>query len=267
MCRSYAVAVMVELQGSSGAVVPSTTVDLDRSSPATCRSLSTFAVFSVLVLKEKLRWPDLISFSLIFAGKLASSGVVAHVFSKHRLELAGETRSPLPLTAALALLPCCTGVAVSLAKPGSKGQEAPAPEVALGPMPVAPAPEAAIAPAPAPAAQQGGGGRRLLQLIGIRKQPEQQGPSPLEKASSAPSAGSSAGEQLGEDGQMHASQPQQAQQASPYSSLGEESSTAVLIASGVDVYATSSQQGVHSRGHSQQQEVPPEVEQPAAAQR
>lgn len=177
-----------------------------------------------------------------------------------------DNPSPLPLKAALALLPCCAGVAVSLAKPGSKGEEAPAPEVALGPMPVAPAPEAAIALAPAPAAQQGGG-RRLLQLIGIGKQPEQQGAPPLEKASSAPSAGSSAGEQLGEDGQKHASHAQQAQQASPYSSLGDESSTAVLIASGVDVYPTSSQQGVHSRGHSQQQEAPPEVEQPAAAQR
>lgn len=80
-------------------------------------SLSTFAVFSVLVLKEKLCWVDAVAFALIFSG-----------------------------------------VAVSLAKPGSTSASseapapAPGPEVAMGELPVAPAPES----------EQGGAGRRLL---------------------------------------------------------------------------------------------------------
>lgn len=187
-------------------------------------SLSTFAVFSVLVLKEKLRWIDAISFALIFSG-----------------------------------------VAVSLVKPGSKGEEAPAPEVALGPMPVAPAPEAASAPAPA---VEQVGGRRLLQLVGLGKKPlEHQGAPQLDKTSGALSTGSSADQHLDEHlPAVQLQHVQQAQLASADPSLGDERSTAVLIASGVDVYASSSQQGVHSRGHSHQQEGPPDEEQAAAVQ-
>ena len=174
--------------------------------------------------------------------------------------------SPKPLKRPCYLAALCAGVAVSLVKPGSKGEEAPAPEVALGPMPVAPAPEAASAPAPA---VEQVGGRRLLQLVGLaKKQPlEHQGAPQLEKTSGALSTGSSADQHL--DEHMPAVQlqhVQQTQQPSADPSLGDESSTAVLIASGVDVYASSLQQGVHSRGHSHQQEGSPDEEQATAAQ-
>lgn len=156
-------------------------------------------------------------------------------------------------------------MAVSLVKPGSKGSEAPAPEVALGPMPVAPAPEAAAAAAPAPAPEQGGG-RRLLQLLRLEKKQQASAPQ-LEKPSGTLSTGSSTGEQLGLDEAKLAAQPQPQQLPTRDTSLATKGSAAVLLASGVDVYASSSQQGVHSRGHSQQHEAPHDVEQPAAPQR
>lgn len=223
----------------------------------------------MLVLKEKLRWIDAISFALIFSGEAACVWHASSSFPCSKASLGSHqgvfSSSPKPLKRSCYLAAPCAGVAVSLVKPGSKGEEAPAPEVALGPMPVAPAPEAASAPAPA---VEQVGGRRLLQLVGLGKKPlEHQGAPQLDKTSGALSTGSSADQHLDEHlPAVQLQHVQQAQLASADPSLGDERSTAVLIASGVDVYASSSQQGAHSRGHSHQQEGPPDEEQAAAVQ-
>lgn len=144
------------------------------------------------------------------------------------------------------------GVAVSLAKPAVKTVEAPAPEVALAPA----AEGAAAAGAPAPAAELVVG-RRMLELV-QQGQQEQLKPGGVEQQSGLLRVANILSSSATEHSEQRLLRTDD-------SELRREGSAAVLVASGYSgVPDRGSQQGVHSRGHTQEPETAPDEERPAS---
>lgn len=205
--------------------------------PPAC-SLSTFTIFSITVLKEKLRWSDGLAFALIFSGV-----VVGLVLNPKSASTSSDVALPPPPVA-------------------------PEPEPAPGGSLETAAPAAAPAPA----------GRKLLQLLPLAwRRRASGGSSGGSSSADGVQLGQQAQREKLDDPEQQTQQQQTqeeqvgldvaAGQAGRSSSQGQqllllagrqtlhsEGSAAVLLASGADVHISSSRQGTHQREHPEQRE-------------
>ncbi|KAL4431047.1 hypothetical protein ABPG75_006303 [Micractinium tetrahymenae] len=208
-------------------------------------SLSTFTIFSITVLKEKLRWSDALSFGLIF------SGVVVGLVLKPK-DATAEVALPPPPVAPAPEPQALESPADAATRPSSTGGSEP---------------EAAGKP------PQQEGGRKLLELLprlGRRRreghdyrglQPGSQDASPAAAQQQEHGDGQVAEQQEGQAGADVEQQAGQAQHGSSGSSqqelllptrqapLQSEGSSAVLLASGAQLHVSSSRQGTQHREH------------------
>ncbi|KAL4425079.1 hypothetical protein ABPG77_010393 [Micractinium sp. CCAP 211/92] len=207
-------------------------------------SISTFTIFSVTVLKEKLRWSDGLAFGLIF------SGVIVSLVLKPKDSSAEVALPPPPVAPAPEPVP-----------PESGADSVAAPSTAAGPKPEA---------AGKPPSQEGG--RKLLELLPRLGRRHDVGHSPgrtTPESQAGPAAqaeehghgqdeewqeeeGSVDEEEQRTERERHGgagSSQRELMLSTRQTPLQSEGSSTVLVASGAQLHVTSSRQGTQHREH------------------